>query len=523
MAKKPIVLIIRDGWGDNPAGPDHAEKYGDCPRLAKTPFTDAMHQQYPVADLSCSGMDVGLPDGQMGNSEVGHLNLGAGRVVYQDFTRINKAIADRELAANETLQEAFAKASSTRLHLIGLVSDGGVHSHQDHLVALASAAKEAGVADLMVHAITDGRDTSPTGGRDFLSETEDRLGEVGVKIATVVGRYYAMDRDKRWDRSKLAWDAIVDGVGSSQSVLASEALASCYENDQTDEFIKPMIFDAVEERRIRDGDVVLFFNFRADRARQLSLAFLKDEFDGFDRNGRPDVAYYTMTEYDETYGCPVIFPPEDLTDTFGEVVAKAGLTQLRIAETEKYPHVSFFFNGGIEEPNQGEDREMLPSPQDVATYDEKPEMSAEGVTETILSRIADYDVAIINYANPDMVGHTGVVEAGIKAVECIDRCVERVVAKVLELDGRLLITADHGNCEQLITDEGKPHTAHTTNLVPLIFVANDSRQFQLASGKLADIAPTLLFLLGLDQPEAMTGESLLKNNPDHSLTTASLF
>ncbi len=509
MAKKPVVLIIRDGWGDNPGGPEAAEKVGDCPRLADTPFTDEMHGKYPVAHLSCSGLDVGLPEGQMGNSEVGHLNLGAGRVVYQDFTRINKTISDGELASNEVLKEAFSKAGSSRLHLIGLVSDGGVHSHQDHLCALASAAKAAGVDDIMVHAITDGRDTSPTGGKKYLGYCEDKLAESGAKIATVVGRYYAMDRDKRWERTKLAWDAIVHGIGEVKEILPSEAVAEKYAEDVTDEFMSAMVFDSANEQRVRDGDVVLCFNFRADRARQLSIAFLTDDFDGFDRGNRPEIGFYTMTEYDETYGCPIVFPPESLTNTLGEVVSAAGKTQLRIAETEKYPHVSFFFNGGVELENTGEDRQMLQSPQDVATYDEKPEMSAEGVTQTILDRIENYDMAIINFANPDMVGHTGNVPAAIKAVECIDDCVRRVVEKVLSLDGKLLITADHGNCEEMINPDGSPQTAHTTNLVHLIYVGDDADQVELASGKLGDIAPTMLGLMGIEAPAEMTGTPLL--------------
>jgi 2,3-bisphosphoglycerate-independent phosphoglycerate mutase len=317
-----------------------------------------------------------------------------------------------------------------------------------------------------------------------------------------------MDRDKRWERTELAWNAIVNGIGEEKEMPASEAVAEKYTEDLTDEFLKPMVFGHVNETRVRDGDVVLFFNFRADRARQLSVAFLRDDFNGFERVC-PKTEYCTMTEYDETYGCPVVFPPEELTNTLGEVVSTAGMTQLRIAETEKYPHVSFFFNGGVEEENRGEDRQMLQSPRDVATYDEKPEMSAEGVTQTVLERIENYDMAIINYANPDMVGHTGSVPAAIKAVECVDGCVRRVVEKVLGLGGKLLITADHGNCEVMLNADGSPQTAHTTNLVHLIFAADDAEQYHLADGKLADIAPTMLGLLGLDAPEEMTGTPLL--------------
>ncbi len=509
MAKKPVVFIIRDGWGDNPAGPEGAERVGDCPRLADIPFTRSLHERYPVASLRTSGMDVGLPEGQMGNSEVGHLNLGAGRIVYQDFTRINKAIADGELASNPVLIEAFAKAAGSRLHLIGLLSDGGVHSHQDHLAALADAAKAAGVGDIMVHAITDGRDTSPTGGAGYLAYTEEKLAASGANIATVVGRYWAMDRDKRWERTQLAWNAIVLGQGEARDDAPSAAVAEKYAQGETDEFLKPLVFGFVGERRVRDGDVVLFFNFRADRARQLSLAFLKEDFAGFDRGGFLKTTYYTLTEYDETYGCPVVFPTVELKNTLGEVVAAAGLKQLRVAETEKYPHVSFFFNGGVEEPNSGEDRQMLQSPRDCATYDEKPEMSAEDVTQTLLDRAADYDLVIVNYANPDMVGHTGNVPAAIRAVECVDRCVERVVGKVLELGGKLLIAADHGNCEEMVNADGSPQTAHTTFPVPLIYVAGDADRYTLHDGILADIAPTILALLGVPAPPEMTGRSLL--------------
>lgn len=509
MAKKPIVLIIRDGWGDNPGGEAQAEKNGDVPRLADTPFHDQIYSQYPVSHISGSGEDVGLPEGQMGNSEVGHLNLGAGRIVYQDLTRINRAVESGDLDRNEILQEAFSKAKGRRLHLLGLVSDGGVHSHLDHLLALTRSAKAAGVDDIMVHAITDGRDTSPHGGEKYLATVEDGLAEVGARIATVIGRYYAMDRDKRWDRTQLAWDAIIHGKGEKTDLLPSDAVADQYRKDKTDEFLPPLIFEAFEEERVRDGDVVLFFNFRADRARQFSQAILDPGFDGFDRGTVPQVHYVTLTEYDETYDCPVVFPPEELKDTLGEVVSAAGKTQLRIAETEKYPHVSFFFNGGVEEPNPGEDRELIQSPRDVATYDEKPEMSAREVTEKLLAHLPNYDLVILNFANPDMVGHTGDIEAAIEAVECIDDCVRQVVEKTLELGGALLITADHGNCDQMINPDESAHTAHTTNLVHLVYVGDDASEFRLSDGILADIAPTLLALMEVEQPASMTGSSLL--------------
>lgn len=510
MAKQPVILMIRDGWGDNPGGEANAEKNGDVPRLANTPFHDQLYAKYPVSHISGSGADVGLPDGQMGNSEVGHLNLGAGRIVYQDLTRINKAVESGSLAQNEVLQEALGKAKSSRLHLIGLVSDGGVHSHQDHLIALANIAKEAGVDDIMVHAITDGRDCSPTGGEGYIGHCEDELAKVGARIATVIGRYYAMDRDKRWERTKLGWDAIFHGKGEKCEILPSEAVRAQYQNEKTDEFLMPMIFEAHEEDRVRDGDVVLFFNFRADRARQLSQAILYKDFNGFARGGHPEVHYVTLTEYDENYDCPVVFPPEALDDVLGKVAADAGKNQLRIAETEKYPHVSFFFNGGIEEPFEGEDRELLQSPKDVATYDEKPEMSAVAVTDTLVARMEDYDLVILNFANPDMVGHTGVIPAAIKAVECIDHCTRRVVERALELGGKLLITADHGNCDQMLNPDGSPHTAHTTNLVHLVYVAGDADQYELEDGILADLAPTLLEMMGVEKPVAMTGSSRLK-------------
>ena len=510
MPKKPIVLIIRDGWGINPGGRDKAEENGDATLLATTPFHDYLYATYPQATLSASGMDVGLPDGQMGNSEVGHLNLGAGRIVYQDLTRINKAIADGELKTNGVLQDAFAKARGHRLHFLGLLSDGGVHSHQNHLIALTKAAKEAGVDDIMIHAISDGRDTSPTGCADYLATVSAQTSRSGARIATVIGRYYAMDRDQRWDRNKLAWDAIVLGRGAQSDRAPAAAVAEAYTHEpRGDEFLEPIIFSHANEQRVRDGDVIIWFNFRADRARQLSVAFLNKDFNGFDREVFPVVHYVTLTQYDKTYGCPVVFEPQSLANILGEIVSKAGRAQLRIAETEKYPHVTYFFNGGIEKQYPGEDRTIVPSPKDVPTYDYKPEMSAPEVTAKVVEALPNYDLVILNFANPDMVGHTGVVEAGIKAVETIDECVKAVVEKTLSLGGHLLITADHGNCEQMRNRDGSPNTAHTTYLVHVLYVAEQAKNFEVKSGILADVAPTLLSLLGLEQPAEMTGRNLL--------------
>jgi 2,3-bisphosphoglycerate-independent phosphoglycerate mutase len=516
MSKKPVVLIIRDGWGIHPDGRARAVENGDATLLAHTPFHDQLYANYPWSRVSGSGEDVGLPAGQMGNSEVGHLNLGAGRIVYQDLTRINKSIRDGELAGNPVLQEAFAKAKAKgrRMHFLGLISDGGVHSHQDHLVALCAAAKAAGCDDLMIHAITDGRDTSPKGGAAYVRKLEADLVPTGAKIATVIGRYYAMDRDTRWERNKLAWDAIVLGRGEAISGAPSDAIAAAYAAEpRGDEFLLPMLFSHAGEQRIREGDVVLWFNFRADRARQLSDAFLKADFAGFDREVTPSVGYYTLTEYDQTYaqlGCRVVFGPESMTFLLGEVIAAAGLKQLRAAETEKYPHVTFFFNGGVETPNPGEDRYLAISPKEVPTYDKKPQMSAPDLAFEVYRRLESYDAVIMNFANPDMVGHTGIVEAGVHAVETIDLGVRLIVERVLALGGKCLITADHGNCEQMRNPDGTPHTAHTTNLVHCIYVAADASQHTVADGILADLAPTLLEMLGVSQPAEMTGRSLLR-------------
>src|SRR5467141_664486 len=429
----PVMLIIRDGWGINPGGQQSREQNGDATLLASTPFHDQLYRDYPGGKLSASGSDVGLPEGQMGNSEVGHLNLGAGRVVLQDLTRINKAIADGELMRNQVAQETFAAAREHRLHLLGLVSNGGVHSHYDHMIALANAARAANVDEIFVHAFTDGRDSSPPGGREYLKTCEEQLRESGAQIVTVVGRYFAMDRDRRWDRTKKAWDAIVLGQGEVCKSSPSAAVDQQYSLGKTDEFMPPLIFSYANEQRVRDGDSVLFFNFRADRARQLSQAFLLKDFDGFDREVWPQVHFVSLTQYDVRFPSPFIFPQQQLRKILAEVVSAAGKSQLRIAETEKYAHVTYFFNGGIEKAFPGEDRKLIPSPK-VATYDLKPEMSAFEVTDELLAHLADYDLIILNFANPDMVGHTGVVEAGIKAVGTADKCIARIIPKLLELD-----------------------------------------------------------------------------------------
>jgi 2,3-bisphosphoglycerate-independent phosphoglycerate mutase len=504
----PVMLIIRDGWGINPGGQEKREENSDATLLARTPFHDQLYRDYPHAKLSASGADVGLPKGQMGNSEVGHLNLGAGRIVYQDLTRINKAIADGELTRNAVLRETLADARGHRFHLLGLVSDGGVHSHYSHMIALANAARESGVAEILIHAFTDGRDTSPTGGAGFLKKCEEELEKSGGRIVTVVGRYFAMDRDRRWDRTKKAWDAIVLGRGQICKSSPSSAVDRHYKNGETDEFMPPLIFSYADEQRVRDGDFVLFFNFRADRARQLSQAFLLKDFDGFDREVWPQVHFVTLTQYDVTYPTPFIFEPAQLAHILGEVVSAAGKSQLRIAETEKYAHVTYFFNGGIERPFPGEDRKLVPSPK-VATYDLQPEMSAREVSDEVLARMANYDLIVLNFANPDMVGHTGILEAGIKAVETVDNCIARIIPKLLNLGGKCIVTADHGNCEQMRNPDGSPNTAHTSNLVHFIYVADDAGKFRCEDGILADVAPTLLFLLGLPQPREMTGHNLL--------------
>jgi 2,3-bisphosphoglycerate-independent phosphoglycerate mutase len=453
----------------------------------------------------------------MGNSEVGHLNIGAGRIIYQDLTHISKSIADGDFFANPVLREAMARtrAAGGRLHLLGLLSDGGVHSHNTHVYALVEMARREGLGEVFIHAFTDGRDTPPQSAAGYLAELEQALIRIGLgRVATVIGRYYAMDRDNRWERVELAWRAMVGGEGVAAAGSA-DAIAGAYAAGETDEFVKPRVVQDGDHPlgQVRDGDGLIFFNFRADRARELTRAFTQADFTGFAQPQRPQLSVFAcLADYDETFGLPVAYPPESYPDLLGAVVSRAGLKQLRIAETEKYAHVTFFFNGGEETPFPGEDRVLIPSPKDVATYDLKPAMSAVEVTDAVVQRIkqGDYGLIVLNYANPDMVGHTGILPAAVAAMETVDTCVGRVVDALLAAGGRALITADHGNCEQMDDGRGAPHTAHTANLVPLILVDPSRRESRLREGILADIAPTILQMLGLPQPAAMTGRSLLE-------------
>ncbi|MFL0249731.1 2,3-bisphosphoglycerate-independent phosphoglycerate mutase [Clostridium neuense] len=509
MAKKPVMLMILDGFGLT----DKTE--GNAVAAAYKPNFDKCFNNYPHTHLGASGLSVGLPDGQMGNSEVGHLNIGAGRVVYQSLTKITKAIQDGDFAENTALNKAVDNAlkNDSTLHLMGLLSPGGVHSHIDHLKGLLDLANEKGVKKVFVHAFLDGRDVPPSSAKEYIEDIENYMAEIGVgKIATVSGRYYAMDRDKRWERVQLAYNAIVLGKGETAD-SALDALNKSYHDNKTDEFVLPTVVmkDGKPLAEVKNNDSVIFFNFRPDRAREITRAINDKEFDGFKRETLK-LQFVTMTEYDSTLeGVDVAFGPEVLTNTFGEYISQKGLNQLRIAETEKYAHVTFFFNGGVEEPNKNEDRALIPSPK-VATYDLQPEMSAYLVTDELLKRLDEdkYDAVILNFANPDMVGHTGVFEAAKKAVEAVDECLGKIVNKVLELDGTVFITADHGNSEQMIEySDGKPMTAHTTNPVPFVYVSNHSKEMR-EDGVLADIAPTMLQELGLEKPNEMTGKTLVK-------------
>jgi len=516
MAKKPVVLLILDGYGLN----DKVE--GNAVKQANTPVMDRLMKEYPFVKGNASGMAVGLPEGQMGNSEVGHLNMGAGRIVYQELTRITKEIQDGTFFENEALLKAInnCKEKNSALHMYGLLSDGGVHSHNTHLYGLLELAKRNGLDKVYVHAFLDGRDTPPTGGLEYAKELEAKMAEIGVgKIATVSGRYYAMDRDNNYDRIKLAYDALTKGEGLKAS-SATEAIQSSYDKEVTDEFVVPTVIEenGAPVATIKDGDSIIFYNFRPDRAREITHCFCDNEFDKFERGKRLDVTYVCFSDYDPTIpNKDVAFHKISVTNTFGEWLAAKGMKQARIAETEKYAHVTFFFNGGVEAPNEGETRILVDSPKYVPTYDKKPRMSAYTVCDELSKAITAknedgtpvYDVIICNFANPDMVGHTGVLKAAIEAVEVIDKCVGEVVEFIKEVDGVLFICADHGNCEQLIDYEtGEPFTAHTTNQVPFILVNYGDVKLR-EGGCLADIVPTLIECMGETQPAEMTGKSLI--------------
>ena len=510
MSKKPVVLMILDGYGLN------KKEEANAVFEAKTPVMDKLMAECPFVEGNASGLAVGLPDGQMGNSEVGHLNMGAGRIVYQELTRITKSIADGDFFENEEFLKAVenCKKNNSALHMYGLVSDGGVHSHNTHIYALLELAKRNGLENVFVHCFLDGRDTPPASGKDFVAELEAKMAEIGVgKVASVMGRYYAMDRDNRWDRVELAYRALTLGEGNTNE-SATAAIQASYDDGKTDEFVMPTVVveNGAPVGLINDNDSIIFFNFRPDRAREITRAFCDDEFAGFAREKKQGLVYVCFTDYDETItGKLVAFKKQSITNTFGEFLAANGKKQARIAETEKYAHVTFFFNGGIEEPNEGEDRILVKSPK-VATYDLQPEMSAPQVCDKLVEAIGSdkYDVIIINFATPDMVGHTGVESAAIAAVEAVDACVGRAVDAVKAAGGAMFICADHGNAEQLLDYEtGAPFTAHTTNPVPFILV-NAGEEFGLREGGcLADIAPTLIEIMGLEQPKEMTGKSLL--------------
>ena len=511
MSRRPVVLMILDGYGLN----DKVE--GNAIAQAKTPVMDQLMKECPWVRGNASGMAVGLPEGQMGNSEVGHLNMGAGRIVYQELTRITKEIQDGTFFENPALVKAVenCRKNGSALHLMGLLSDGGVHSHNTHLYALLELARRHGLEKVFVHCFLDGRDTPPASGREYAEALNKEMEKIGVgRIASVMGRYYAMDRDNNYDRVKLAYDAMTKGEGLT-AACGICAIQESYDRKETDEFVKPTV--VVEDGRpvatVQDGDSVIFFNFRPDRAREITRAFCDDDFKGFDRGARRQITYVCFSDYDPTIpNKDVAFHKIAVTNTFGEWLAANNLKQARIAETEKYAHVTFFFNGGVEAPNPGEDRILVNSPKDVATYDLKPQMSAPEVCEKLCAAIRSdkYDVIVINFANPDMVGHTGVLPAAIKAIETVDECVGKAVAAVKEVGGVMFICADHGNAEQLIDYEtGEPHTAHTTNQVPFVLVNYDKGYGLREGGCLADIIPTLIEIMGMKQPAEMTGKSLL--------------
>ena len=511
MSKKPTVLMILDGYGLN------EKTEGNAIAMAKTPVMDKLMSEYPCVKGNASGLAVGLPDGQMGNSEVGHMNMGAGRIIYQELTKITKAIEDGVFFENKALLAACenAKKNDSALHLMGLVSDGGVHSHIGHIFGLLELAKRQGLEKVYVHCFLDGRDTPPASGKEYVEQLEAKMKEIGVgEVASVSGRYYAMDRDNRWDRVEKAYKALSAGEGET-AASATEGIQASYDADVTDEFVVPFVVtkDGAPVATIKENDSVVFFNFRPDRARELTRAFVDPDFDGFCRKKQvQDLTYVCMTQYDATIPhVEIAFPPQLITNTLGEYLSKLGLHQLRIAETEKYAHVTFFFNGGVEQANPLEDRVLIPSPK-VATYDLQPEMSAPEVTAQVIKEVASskYDVIILNFANADMVGHTGVFAAAVKAIETLDGCVQQIVDAVLAAGGQILLTADHGNADEMLDADGHVVTAHSTNPVPLVHISAEPATFIKDSGKLADIAPTLLHLMALPVPPEMTGDCLVK-------------
>lgn len=505
------MLIILDGWGIR------STTMGNAVSIADTPFLDELQSAYPHTQLACSGEAVGLPGGVMGNSEVGHLNIGAGRTVYQSLLRINKAIRDGRFNTNPVFTGLMStvREKGSALHLMGLVSDGGVHSHIDHLLALLDMAQAEGLQQVFVHAILDGRDTPPDSGVDYLAQLQDHMHHTGFgRLATICGRYYAMDRDTRWDRSEMAYRLYARGEGAPAADPIGVVKAA-YKRNETDEFISPIVMVNPQEKPVAtvgEGDGVLFFNFRADRARQITQALTDPGFESFDRGPFPTLSgYVCMTQYDKAFDLPAAFMPVWMTDLLGEVISKQGLRQLRIAETEKYAHVTYFFNGGGERPFPGEERCLIPSPREIPTYDLKPEMSAYRVTDEVLRRMrsGSYDLIVLNFANMDMVGHTGILDAAVRACEAVDACLKDIIAEVIAAGGIAMITADHGNAEMMRKENGDPFTAHTTNPVPLLLIDETRKHMALKPGKLGDIAPTLLALMGIDQPEGMTGNCLL--------------
>lgn len=507
--KKPLALVILDGWGVS------SSEEGNAIAQARIPNFKSFLAGYPHSVLSCSGEEVGLPEGQMGNSEVGHLNIGAGRVVYQELTRITRSIKDGDFYKNPVLLAAIkhAKSNNRSLHLMGLLSDGGVHSHLTHLYALLELAAREGLRHVYIHAFLDGRDVPPESAGEYFNQLGQKLSQYGYEVATVMGRYYAMDRDRRWDRTERAYNAMVYGEGIP-AASPLDAVELAYARGETDEFIQPTVImkgTGGPVALVEEGDALIFFNFRPDRARQITRAFVDQDFTGFKRKpDYPRVSFACMTMYDKTIEAPVAFRPQELHNTLGEVLSKYGIAQLRLAETEKYAHVTFFFNGGVEAPNPGEERLLVPSPK-VATYDQKPEMSALEVTEKFLEQLAldKFGVFIVNYANPDMVGHTGDMNAAIAALETVDRCLGQLVRAVLEKNGTVLVTADHGNADEMKDEQGHTLTAHSTNPVPFMLINRDTAGITLRDGSLQDIAPTILRLLGIPKPEEMTGDTLI--------------